>query len=175
MTTKEIIKSQYRASLEMLREAVFKCADALWYDEGYENPFWHIAYHALFFTHLYLQDSGKDFVPWAKHRHEYEFLGTLPWPPHREPDIGEPYTKEEVLEFLGVCQNEVEERVTSVDLEAASGFDWLPFGKLELQFYNIRHLQHHTGQLVDRLRARQATGVSWVAHKSESSDAPDPA
>ena len=163
MTTKEIVKSQYRASLKMLGEAISKCTDALWDDEEYKNRFWHIAYHALFFTHLYLQDCDKAFVPWSKHRKEHESLGPLPWPPHMEPDIREPYTKEEVLEYLAVCQDEVEERVSSVDLEAASGFHWLPFGKLELQFYNIRHLQHHTGQLVDRLRTKQATGVGWVA------------
>jgi len=27
-----------------------------------------------------------------------------------------------------------------------SGFDWLPFDKLELQFYNIRHIMQHTGE-----------------------------
>jgi hypothetical protein len=166
MDTKEVIKSQYRASLSMLGEAIQKCTDALWDDERYKNRFWHIAYHALFYTHLYLQKRGEEFVPWSKHRQEHEFLGPLPWPPHREPNIGEPYTKEEVLEYLGFCQNEVEERVSSLDLEAASGFDWLPFGKLELQFYNIRHLQHHTGQLVERLRTVQDTGVGWVAMRS---------
>jgi len=151
----------------MLGEAVYKCTDALWDDQSYKNRFWHIAYHALFYTHLYLQDCGAAFVPWRKHRDEYQSLGPLPWPPHREPNIGEPYTKEDILEYLGVCQNEVEERISTVDLEAGSGFDWLPFDKLELQFYNIRHLQHHTGQLVDRLRTREATGVGWVGAKSK--------
>ena len=51
---------------------------------------------------------------------------------------------------------------TSVDLEAGSGFDWVPFDKLELQFYNIRHLQHHTGQLCERLRTKQDIGIGWV-------------
>ena len=162
MTTQEIIKSQYRASLEMFGEAVDKCTDALWDDQSYSNRFWHIAYHALFFTHLYLQESDKAFVPWSKHRDEYESLGPLPWPPHREPNIGEPYTKEDILEYLGVCRNEVEAKVSALDLEAESGFHWLPFSKLELEFYNIRHLQHHTGQLVDRLRTKEAIGVGWA-------------
>jgi hypothetical protein len=165
MTTQEIIKSQYRASLAMIGQAIAECSDALWDDPTCKNRFWHIAYHALFYTHLYLQDSGKDFVPWSKHRQEYEFLGPVPWPPHKEPNIGEPYTKQEVLEYLDVCQNEVEGRVSSLDLEAASGFDWLPFGKLELQFYNIRHLQLHIGQLIDRLRNQQATGIAWVGSR----------
>jgi hypothetical protein len=111
--------------------------------------------------------SGKEFVPWSKHRTEYEFLGPLPWPPHKEPDIGEPYTRPEILEYLDLCRNEVQERVPLLDLQAGSGFDWLPFDKLELQFYNIRHLQHHTGQLVDRLRTREGIGVGWVGAKPQ--------
>lgn len=164
MDTKEIIKSQYRATLEMLGESVVQCTDALWDDPEPKNRFWHIAYHALFFTHLYLQDSEKDFVAWSKHRKEYQFLGPLPWPPHKAPNIGEPYTKEEIIEYLGVCRNEIEERVSSLDLDAPSGFSWLNFSKLELQFYNIRHTQHHTGQLTDRLRNKEDIAVGWVGH-----------
>jgi hypothetical protein len=163
MTAKEVIKSQYRASLKMLSEAVAKCSGALWNDPKYKNRFWHVAYHALFYTHLYLQDHREAFVPWSKHRAEYEFFGTVPWPPHREANIGEPFTKGEILEYLAVCQNEVENKVSCVDLEADSGFDWLPFNKLELQFYNIRHLQHHVGQLGERLRAQEGIGIGWVA------------
>jgi hypothetical protein len=47
-------------------------------------------------------------------------------------------------------------------LEAPSGFPFLPFNKLELQFYNIRHTQHHTGQLADRLRNAINIGTPWV-------------
>jgi hypothetical protein len=53
-----------------------------------------------------------------------------------------PYTKAEVLEYHGICCAEVEARVPALDLGAASGFHWLPFNEMELQFYNIRHLQH---------------------------------
>ena len=174
MTAQDIIKSQYRASLKMLGESIAKCSDALWDDPAYKNRFWHIAYHALFYTHLYLQDTGQEFVPWSKGRQEYEFLGPLPWPPHREPNIGEPCSKEDVLEYLDVCRHEVEERVSSLDLGAASGFDWLPFDKLELQFYNIRHLQLHIGQLVDRLRNVQGVGIGWVGAEPEGGDPPEP-
>ncbi len=165
MSIQEVIQSQYLASLEMVSEAVAQCPEALWVDSGYKNRFWHIAYHTLFYTHLYLQDSEKEFVPWSKHRNEYNFLGPLPWPPHKEPNIGEPYTKEEVLEYLRFCQKEVEMKVAALDLEAVSGFPWLPFGKLELQFYNIRHIQHHAGQLIDRLRNHERIGVGWVGMK----------
>ena len=160
MNAKRAIKSQYHAALEMLKQAIVKCPESSWNDQAYKNKFWHIAYHALFFTHLYLQPAEKDFNPWHKHIDEYQSLAPLPWPPHKEPEIGEPYTKQEILEYHELCQNQVKEQITRLDLEAESGFHWLPFDKLELQFYNIRHIQHHTGELYDRLESREK--VDWI-------------
>ena len=54
-------------------------------------------------------------------------------------------------------------RVPALDLDAPSGFHWLPFTKFELQVYNIRHAQHHAAQLADRLRASGNGGVPWVS------------
>jgi hypothetical protein len=167
MKIKEVIKSQYLASLEMLHQAIVMCPEALWYDQDYKNRFWHVSYHALFYTHLYLQPSEEDFVPWSKHRDQYQFMGSLPWPPHKEPDIGEPYSVEEVLEYYRVTKGQVVEKVLSLDLEAESGFNWLPFNKMELQFYNIRHLMHHTGELCERLGRVGEIEVNWIGMKRE--------
>jgi hypothetical protein len=67
-----------------------------------------------------------------------------------------------VQAYLELCRAEVEKQVPLLRLEEGSGFSWLPFNKLELQFYNIRHLQHHTGQLIERLRTVAGIGVGWV-------------
>jgi hypothetical protein len=153
--------SQYLAALVMLEQTVQRCPAELWADANEKDQFWHIAYHALFYTHLYLQESGATFVAWPQHRPEYHFLGPLPWPPHRMPAIGEPYTRAEVLEFLAFCRNEVVTRLPVTDFEAASGFDWLPFDKLELQVYNLRHLHQHIGELGARLSARGIL-IDWI-------------
>ena len=162
MDTKQVIQSQYHAALEMLKQAIVRCPDSLWAAPGDKNKFWHIAYHALFYTHLYLQNAEKDFRPWEKARDEYQFMGPLPWPPHALPKIGEPYTKEDVLAYLDFVREQVQDRVPALDLEAASGFEWLPFGKLELQFYTIRHLQHHAAELSERLGARAGIDLDWI-------------
>ena len=167
MNSKEAIRSQYRAALEMLKKTITQCPESLWDASADKNKFWHIAYHVLFFTHLYLQHSEKEFTPWMKHREQYQFLGNLPWPPHDKPQIGELYSKEDVLAYLKVCREQVEEKVAAVDLNAESGFFWLPFSKLELQLYNIRHIQHHTGELMERLGMRENIEVDWVAMKSD--------
>lgn len=165
MEPKALIQSQYHATLDMLKEAIRVCPADLWIDPSFTNAFWHVAYHAIFYTHLYLSERLESFVPWSKGRPEYEFLGDkLPWPPHNKPNVGEPYTKDEVLEYMAFCRQQVDAKVAALDLEAESGFDWLPFSKLELQFYNIRHTQHHTGQLSERLRTQTDTGINWIAH-----------
>jgi hypothetical protein len=157
------IVSQYQAALEMLRQSVDRCPEPMWDDPDDRMQFWRIAYHALFYTHLYLSDSEATFRPWARHRPEYHLLGPTPWPPHEMPRIGEPYDKATVLEYVDYCRRYVDDQLPRLDLESSeSGFDWLPFGKLELQFYTIRHLQQHTGELMERLGSRAGVGVDWV-------------
>ena len=159
MRAKAIVKSQYRASLAMLRQAIERCPDSLWEDGDYSNPFWHVAYHVIFYTHFYLHPTEDDFVPWEKHRDEIVSLG--------DSAEGEtPYSREEILEYLDLCLKQMEEQVDAMDLEAESGFYWLPFDKLELQFYNIRHVQQHTGELCERLGAQGEIEVDWVGMKA---------
>lgn len=157
-----IFQSQYHATLKMLEQAIKRCLPEIWDDPQDRNRFWHLAYHALFFTHLYLSTRGEDFVPWERHREEYELMGPKPWPPHDLPKIGDPYTKEDLLAYCQVCHDFVDQQAPTLNWEAASGFDWLSFNKLELQIYNIRHLQQHTGELMERLGSRAEIDIDWV-------------
>jgi hypothetical protein len=156
------VARQYRASLAMLGQAIDVCPESLWQSPEYPNRYWHIAYHALFYTYFYLQPGESDFRAWVKHRRGHQYLAAFPGSREEKPKILTPYTKSELVEFHELCRNDVEARVPLLDLAAASGFSWLPFNKLELQFYNIRHIQHHTGQLADRLRTAANIGVEWV-------------
>jgi hypothetical protein len=162
---RESIARQYRASLAMLGNAIEVCPAGLWFDTAYTNKFWHIAYHAVFYTHFYLHPAEADFRPWVNHRRDSQFLGPRPWAPNEPVQPVAPYEKEDVLRYHEHCRAEMEARVPALDLAAPSGFSWLPFQKLELQFYNIRHLQHHTGQLGDRLRTAANLGVQWVGRR----------
>ena len=106
------LKRQYHAALKMLRQAIDACPDELWTGaDTHPNAFWHVAYHVLHYTHLYLQPHERDFVAWEHHRDEYQFLGRLPWPPHDPPAIGEPYTREQILEYWDVCDGMVDDTV----------------------------------------------------------------
>jgi len=154
MHLQAVIRSQYLAALEMLGRAVERCPDALWHDPADAAPFWRVAYHALFYTHLYVQPAEADFRPWDKHRDPAAQLG--------EPLAGEPYSREDLLAYLDFCRREVDAQTAQLDPHAASGFYWLPFDKLELQFYTIRHIQHHAGELMERLGSRAGIEIDWV-------------
>jgi hypothetical protein len=156
MEINSLVCSQYLAALAMLGQAVERCPEDLWDAAQDRNRFWRVAYHAVFYTHLYLQKSLEDFRPWEKNRENVANLGAeIP------PASG--YTREEVLEYLGLCREEVKRNTAALDSAAPSGFHWLKFSKLELQFYNIRHLQQHTGELMERLGARASIDVDWVS------------
>ncbi len=162
MNVKEKIARQYHAAFEMLERAVIACPETAWDSPAHANRFWRVAYHALFYTHLYLQESEEHFTPWSGHRGEAHFLGRRPWPPHDPPELGAPYTRAEVLDYLGCVRRQVATWLEPLDLEGSSGFQWLPLTKFELQLYNIRHVQHHAGQLTDRLRNAAGIGIEWV-------------
>ena len=136
MEIRQAILSQYRASFAMLREVLVKCPAAAWGAPGEKEAAWEKAYHAMHIAHMYLQPTLEAFTPWEK---------------HREPDQGAPYTQAELLQYLDMVEAETAKQISAVNLEAPSGFHWLAMNKLELQIYNIRHIQQHIGELYERL------------------------
>lgn len=163
---RDALKSQYRSGLAMLREAVDLCPDDLWLATEHTNAYWQVAYHALYFTHLYLQPTSADFRPWPGHQgrvqHE-DGIGGPPDPASHLPLIPDPYSRDQVLAYLAHVAVEVEQVVDTLDLAShESGFSWYTVSKLEHQLINVRHLHHHVAQLADRLRSATGNGVRWV-------------
>jgi len=155
--TAAVLKAQYRSALHMLGAAIGKCPDSLWTSaKGHDAPYWRIAFHALFFTHFYLQTDKDHMARWPKHRGQ---LQDLSGPPAEADDV---YTRDEMLEYLAFCREMVDGCVDAMDLSAADcGFPWYRQGKLEHQLNNIRHIQHHVAQLGDRLRSATGQGIDW--------------
>ena len=154
MNIEQVIQSQYLASLAMMKQVIELCPAVLWDDRTVKNRFWQVVYHGLFFIHFYLQPTEEDFVPWEKHQAHYDDMG-----------LGgdqEPCSQADMLDYLALVEEQVVVLVPTLDLEAASGFHWLPFHKLELQFYSMRHLMGHVGELSERLWVEAGVEVKWV-------------
>ena len=103
------------------------------------------------------QHDEAAFKLWEKHRGEGDGIS------------GEPYTQAQVLEYWEFCDRMVDDAVDGLDLDRAeSGFSWYRMTKLEHQFVNIRHIQHHGAQLIDRVRSAADIGVRRVAPRERN-------
>lgn len=154
---RDVLNAQYRAALSMLRQAVHDCPDGLWRSgQGHNAPYWRITFHALFFTHFYLLAHPSGLQRWPKHRGQLEDLSG---PAATETEV---YSKADMLEYCEYIEGMLDDRLDAMDLAAPDcGFHWYKQGKLEHQLNSIRHIQHHIGQLADRLRAVTGKGIAW--------------
>lgn len=159
----EILVSQYKACLGMLRTALEKVPAKEWNTEEYHNPNWQIAYHTLWAVKFYLGANPESFVPWDNSIAGAESLGgNYEWENPEDGVVLEGFhTKEELLLFIDDLENILQIAVEALPLEASSGFEWYPISRLEFHINNIRHIQHHTAQIIERLKAKGIVGFRW--------------
>jgi hypothetical protein len=160
MNMKKEIISQYRAALKMLIDTIKKCQESAWEDETYENAYWRLVYHALYYTDLYLAQNPDRFTPWKKHRENYNYLGRVTRD-NQPLIIIDTYSESEMLEYVESIFTSLEKSVNETKMDEQSGFPWLRMNKLEVHLYNLRHLQHHVGQLIERLHQAGIGGIKW--------------
>jgi hypothetical protein len=150
----------------MLRPIIEQCPDDLWYSKEYLNTFWQLAYHTLFFAHMYTQTEEAAFEPFKYHQPNNQYPDAIPGPadPNSKlPLLPNPFTREQVLEYWDFCDSNINLWVDAIDIaNEESGFSWYKVPKLEHQIVNIRHIQHGAAQLADRLRSKLNIGVNWV-------------
>ena len=159
------VETQYGAAFSMLRGCIDRADDASWVAVSAKYPFWQVGYHTLFITDLYLAPNEKAFLPPAFHRAGYNDLGPTPWGPPTPIVVDQPYARETLLAYLEEIRAKARQAVqgeTDAVLSGPSGFSWLKFSRLELHLYNVRHIQHHVGQLVAVLRREHGKGTNWV-------------
>jgi hypothetical protein len=166
LSLRTMLKSQYHAALAMLRETIEQCPEQLWVSDKHTNQFWQVAYHTLFFAHLYLLKDEASFEGWAGHQRDVQHPDGIAGPPDPKsplPLIPRPYTKAETLAYWSICDQMVDAAIDRMDLESSDcGFHWYKMPKFEHQLVNLRHIQHHTAQLTDRLRSSLGIGTRWV-------------
>ncbi|MHB8731721.1 MAG: DinB family protein [bacterium] len=142
-----ILTGQFEASLAMLDGCIRECPERYWDGRIARYPFWQIAYHALCFVDLYLSPSKSAFQP--RGIHPGALRDTF------EEAAGRRFDRRELTAYLENCRQkalDVLRAETPESLQQPSGFSWLPMSRGELHVYNIRHVQHHVGQLSAYLR-----------------------
>lgn len=140
----------------MLRETVEICPEELWKSGEHPRAYWRIAYHATFYTHLYMMQNMESFRKWEKGRDECRSLA-------EGPEGVEAYSKSDILEYVDLLDSHVDAAVDALDLDSSeTGFSWYPnMAKLDHQLMNLRHLQGHVGQLSELLMAN-GIETTWM-------------
>lgn len=148
---------QFEASLAMLDQCIRDCPDEHWDSPIAKYPFWLVAYHTLYCTDGYLVSSQDAWQPHPVFHPAGRADIDAEYPSKR-------FTKQELGEYVRFCVGRAravlgEETLES--LEGPSGFARLAFSRAELHLYNLRHIQHHSGQLGAFLR-RVKIASPWV-------------
>lgn len=171
-----VIGRQFAAAIQMLRAAVGACPDDLWDERADGTPFWHLAYHALFYTDFYLSDDPNSFQARDFHLDNANFLpgdyleyGGVVVTPEKA------FTRAQLLGYADYClrkSDEVFNRLTEKRALKRCGVPWYELNVGEFLLNNLRHTQHHTGQLIILLRRRAGIGIDWLGSRDNQPPPP---
>jgi hypothetical protein len=173
---KDMICRQLTAAIQMIRSAIDSCPEELWDNRDHGSPFWHLAYHALFCADLYLSPDEKSFRPADFHRDQAHFLpgdygaygGMVTTPEHA-------FRKDQMLNYADQCIRKCEETfadLTDERILERCGFWWYQLNVGEFLLNNLRHVQHHAGQLALILRRDAGIGIDWLGTKDNQPPPP---
>lgn len=159
---KQQLISQYDASLSMLKNCIEQYDENIWFDcKNYTNSAWHIAYHVIFFANIYSCCKESDIRQWSKETEYYHILGKTPWPPHEKILLEKSYSKTEILEYLQHVNECIPSYLEAMNANENCWPSWYNLSQFEFHLNNIRHIQHHTAQLLERHNTLKRISVEW--------------
>ncbi len=171
---------QFGAAIDMLDNALVACPDSLWNERLWPDPpppqfpprfaeFWYVTFHALVWLDLYLSGvPEEEFAPPAPFAQGE--LDSVAASPER------PYTREELHAYLASLRQKCHATLVALTDEQACRlveYPWSegrPISFLELQLYNMRHVQEHAAQLSlflgqHAIPAIPDADLDWVARE----------
>ena len=149
----DICKNECHAIIEMLHKAVNLCSDDLWNKENEDFPFWQLAYHSAYYLDFYLGEGPK------KHVERFDIKENL------NERMDRFLTKEQLKTYLIEIKkrcSRILEKLTTEKLEGKNSYFWTGPTLAHRLIYNIRHSQHHIGQLNLILRQNGLDPAKWV-------------
>ena len=162
MTQKDLnnaLWSQFGAAIDMLEESIQTCPRGVWEEKG---VFSFQAYHTLFFLDYYLSTDPVGFAPPSEFSYS-EF--------DEEPVIVI-FPQEMLLKYLAACRQKAQTLILGLDEQLASQ-RWInesrtmDYSLFEILLYNLRHVQHHVGQLNLLLRQHIDHAPDWIEKASK--------
>ena len=152
---RETMWKQFGAAIDMLENAIVLCPERFW---DAELKYWYSVYHTLFYLDYYLSYNPENFVPPTPFTlSELNPEGVLP---------DRTYSKEELLEYLEYVRKKCFHFIADLtDDKTHERFinAYRNYSRFEIALYNLRHVQHHVGQLNLLLRQNIDDAPKWVS------------
>ncbi|MGO4772595.1 DinB family protein [Flavobacterium sp. W22_SRS_FK3] len=138
----------------MLESSISVCPESFWE----KKEFWYFVYHTIFWLDYYSSTEPETFSPPKPFSlSEFDPKGIFP---------ERIYSKEELLEYLeysrkkgfilidGLTEETAKERFITKKKN---------YSRIEMIIYNMRHIQHHVGQLNLLLRQNEDVAGIWIS------------
>lgn len=163
--TRTSLWKQFGAAIDTLHDTVMLCPDDLWTNQVWKDEddarygqYWFIVGHTLRWLDIYLAGGAEDYAtppPFIRNQ-----LPTHPW------------TKDESITYLDALRQTCHDVVANLtDERAAKPGRWdVPW--LELQLYNMRHVQEHAAHLQLVLGSHGVKEIDWISAARDSADSP---
>lgn len=171
---RKVLWNQFGASIDMLKNIIVMWPDQYW---NLTNKVYYLSYHTFLFLDYYLT------IPPTNYNAPLSFTMISPdkIPAYAIDDLlpARLYTKNEMLDCLESCRQKSKGVIfglTEKNLEQRwsdqpddiAGNATLKYSVLEILLYNLKHVQHHAGQLNLLLREETGRAAGWVADAAET-------
>ena len=159
---KDILSRELGGAVAMLENAIRACPEELWSRPSEEMGFWYLAYHTAFFLDFdFFRGKPEEFrsQPFDIHQYEAKILA---------PPYDDPYSKEDVLQYIARGKRIINELLQSESLTSSAflGCERLDITLAELAIYHTRHVQHGAAQLNLLLRQTVNDAPGWVRSRA---------
>ena len=155
---KTTLIKQYNKTMDMLSKVIQDYDIDLWSDDSeYKYPAWQIAYHALYYGNIYCAATEKSRMKWVKQRKNHHLLMKT-----KKQVFSEIYSKDDILEFLEFFRGHIEGYLEELLPDHDCWPNWYDENQLEFHINNIRHLQHHTAEMIERSDIIQTFSYVWI-------------
>lgn len=162
----------FAGAIDMFTEVIRICPEDFWQND---KKFFYLSYHTLIFLDYYLSQPVSSFSPQLAYTIT---CGDLP--PEAVDDVipDYHYAREEMIHALQLVRKKSQQVILEtpelnfsrrwISAEEIRMHDLCPglvedYSLADILLYNLRHLQHHVGQLNFMLRQYKGLAAEWVA------------
>jgi len=162
MSLTDILTNQYFNCFAMLSQAITNYNEDIWFDDKhYKSPVWQIVYHTLFYTNIYCSATENGILHWPKERDSYHRFEIMHELRASGSNLIQSYTKGEMIEFSAFVKGKVPIYLADMEPDARCWPYWYEEPQIEFHINNIRHIQHHLGEIIERHDIRAAFEYDW--------------